>query len=236
MGLTASCRVADVVVAIVAQRHVDDAPFGEVAQVFYLAVQGVTVLDAQHDALLAQVLVLPEVIRGSGNADILAVLGDDVLYLVEDVVGVFSGGWVWGVGPDGEPSGVVAKLLGEVGHHDGGVLVSLGHFVQVDEDAWVAVVELDVLREKHRRVAVGVEGQRAAVHVAGLAVGGGFADEPVEEGRALFRKTFGMPLYADDALMLCALHGLDDAVLGVGDGTETGAGVVYRLMVEGVDM
>ena len=86
-----TCAVADVVVAIVAQRHIDDATLGEVAQVVEAALEGMAVLYAEHDALSALVLVLPQVVGRTGNSDMLAVFGDDGLYLVEDVVGVLLG-------------------------------------------------------------------------------------------------------------------------------------------------
>ena len=74
-----------------AQRHIDDAALGEVAQVVEAALEGVAVLDAQHDALSALVLVLPQVVGGAGYGDMLAMLVDDSLYLVKDVVGVLLG-------------------------------------------------------------------------------------------------------------------------------------------------
>ena len=44
--LTATGRVADVVVAIVAQRHIDNAALGKMLEVFYLAVQSQSVFNA----------------------------------------------------------------------------------------------------------------------------------------------------------------------------------------------
>ena len=107
MGMLATCAVADVVVAIVAQRHIDDATLGEVAQVVEAALEGMAILDAEHDALPALVLVQPQVVGRAGDGDMLAMLGDDGLYLVEDVVSILLGMLVKGHG------------LWQVGHHDG---------------------------------------------------------------------------------------------------------------------
>ena len=57
--LTTSCGVADIVVAIVTERHIDDAPLGKVPQVLYLSIQRMTVLNTEHDALLALMLIHP---------------------------------------------------------------------------------------------------------------------------------------------------------------------------------
>ena len=81
-----------------------------------------------------------------------------------------------------------------------------------------------------------VEGEDAVVHIAGGAVGGGFVDEPGEEGQTLFHETFGMPLDAKDALVLAALDGLDGAVRGCGGDAEQRASFANGLMMEGVDV
>ncbi len=51
--LAASCRVADIVVAIMTEGHVNNATLSEMVQVFHLSIQSMSVLDAKHDALLA---------------------------------------------------------------------------------------------------------------------------------------------------------------------------------------
>ena len=57
-------------------------------QVGQLAVQGQSVLDAQHDALTALLLVGIEVCRRTGDTEICAILGHHLLYLVENQVGI----------------------------------------------------------------------------------------------------------------------------------------------------
>ena len=102
-----------------------------------------TILNAEHDALLAQVFVYPQVVRGSGNAYILAAGGYHLFYLVEDIVGILLR---------------MVGRLGQVGYHDGSVLMAFGHLMHVDQNLRVAVGELDVLVKEHRCIAMGIEG------------------------------------------------------------------------------
>ena len=153
--MLATCAVADVVVAIVAKRHIDDAALGEVAQVVKAALEGVAVLDAQHDALLALVLVMPQVVGRAGYGDMLAMLGDDGLYLIEDVVGILLG--------------MLSKRHGlwQIGHHDSGVLMTLRHLVEVDkhsEHVAIARTPDDLWLHKHqgrKSIMLGIENGHA---------------------------------------------------------------------------
>ena len=91
VGVTASGRVTKIVVTIMAERHIDNAALGKMLQVLQLAVEGQTVLNTKHDGLAAVALVLVEVARRAGNAQVGLVLADNLLDLVEDKVGIF--GW-----------------------------------------------------------------------------------------------------------------------------------------------
>ena len=119
-----------------------------------------------------------------------------MLYLVEDVVSILLG--------------MVGRLW-QVGHHDGRVLMSLCHLMQVDQYLRVAVGELDVLVKEHRCVAMGVEGQYVLMHLAHLAILCSLLDQPLEDGQS-FVHAVGMTLHTHDSLMLCTLHRLNDAV------------------------
>ena len=57
-------------------------------QVGDVAFKGQSVLDAKHDALATLVLVHPEVIGCTRNADVRTVLTDDCLYLVKDQISI----------------------------------------------------------------------------------------------------------------------------------------------------
>ena len=228
MGVVAARGgVADVVVAIMAEGDINHATILEMLQALQMAVEGEAVLDAEHDALQTTVLVEPEVVGGAGQGDIGTVLGDNLFDLVEDAVGK-------GRGPfDG--LGVRGEGLGQVGHHDGGVLTALGHLMEIDEDLGVALVEVDAFGEKHGGVAVGVEGEHTVVDTVGLPIAGGLAYEPLEQGLTI-GQALGVPLDTDDRLILAALHGLDDAVGRGGHGAELIAGVIDCLVVERVDL
>jgi hypothetical protein len=51
--LAASCRVADIVVAIMTEGHVNNATLSEMVEVFHLSIQRMSFLDAKLVALLA---------------------------------------------------------------------------------------------------------------------------------------------------------------------------------------
>ena len=125
--------------------------------------------------------------------------------------------------------------LGQIGHHGDGVLMSFRHFVQVDQDAGVTMVEMNTLSEEHRGVAMGVESENAAVQLFGYVEVVGLFDQPLEQ-RAAALQPLGMPLHAHHRLVLGALHALDDTVGRTGHHTETLAGVANGLMVERVDI
>ena len=69
--------------------HIYDTALGEVLQVLQLAVEGQTILDTEHDRLPFVALVLIQVARGAGNAQISLVIGDNLLDLIEDKVSIF---------------------------------------------------------------------------------------------------------------------------------------------------
>ena len=202
-----------------------------------MAVEGEAVLDAEHDALQTTVLVEPEVVGGAGQGDILAVLGDYLFDLVEDAVG--KGGRVF------DRLRGRGEGLRQVGDHDGGVLSAFGHFMEIDEDLGIALVEVDTLGEtlgfaallckEHGGVAVGVEGEDAVVDAVGLTEAGGFGDEPLEQGQSV-GEALGVPLDAEDGFELAALDGFDDAVGGGGHHAEFVASVADGLMMEGVHL
>ena len=213
-------RIADIVVAVVAEGHIDDAAISEVAQTLDRTIEGDAVLDAEHDALQSLALVTPQVVGGARQRYAVGILAYHLLDLVEDMIGKFGG---------------VLRGLWEVGDHDGGILTTFVHLMEIDEDAHVALLDAYALGEEHRGVAVGVEGKHTVVELLGLAPGCGTTDEPLEE-RCSCSEAFGMPLDTEDRLILTALNGLDDTIGGNGTDTKTGAGIRHRLMVETVDV
>ena len=103
---------------------------------------------------------------------------EDFVDAVEYHVGIL-------MGRTGRQRGYLGKTLsrlglGQISHHGGGVEPSVGHLVQVYEDARVAGAEVHPLREEHGRVAVGVEGEGASVYALGFGEEACPAGEPLE--------------------------------------------------------
>ena len=232
VGVVATGRVADIIVAIVAEGDIDHTTFSEMLQVGDVAFKGQSVLDAKHDALATLVLVHPEVIRCPRQTEVSAILIDDGLYLIKDEVGIGL-----------RATDIEAHLLGEgltrlrlrqVAHHDGSVLTAFGHLMKIDQDLRVTMVEVNTLREEHRGVAMGVECQHAVMRMTSLTITASLSHEPLEK-RQTVSQAFRMPLHTEDRLILAALDGLNDAVGRFGDDAELAARLLYSLMVEGVD-
>ena len=91
VGGTAAGRVTDIIITIVAERHIDNAALGEVLQGLQLAVESQTVFDAKHDRFPAVALIFIQIAGGAGDAQIGLVVIDNLLDLVEDEVGIFRG-------------------------------------------------------------------------------------------------------------------------------------------------
>ena len=114
--------------------------------------------------------------------------------------------------------------LWQIGGHDDRRLVSLRHLVQVNEDARIALVEMNALMEEHGRIAVGVEGDDAAVNLLGFTEKLRLCHKPLEDGQA-GSEPFGMPLHAENGFELRAFHTLYHPVWCLGYDAETLAAV-----------
>ena len=155
-------RVADVVVAVVAERDIGHATLCESLYVFEFVLERQTVFDGQNDGFAAFSLVFVEVGRRTGEAQILLVLLDDGFDLVENAVSVGTGRVSGGVRCHRRER-LAHFRLRQIGRHNDSVHPALGHLVQIDENPLVALFEMDALREEHRRVAMGIERQDAMV-------------------------------------------------------------------------
>lgn len=89
--VAAACRVADVVVAIVAERDIYNATLGEVAYVSKVVLESQSVFNAEEDRLTSVALILIQVGRRACDTDVVAVLSDDLLELVKDKVSILAG-------------------------------------------------------------------------------------------------------------------------------------------------
>ena len=103
--------------------------------------------------------------------------------------------------------------------------------MHVDKNAGVALFEMNALMEEHRRVAMRVEGNNAAMEVLCQMKLGGLAHYPLKDRQSAF-EPFGMPLHAHDALLLIALDGLDGTIGGGCRHPKTLTGSTECLMVE----
>ena len=69
MRADATGRVTDVVIAIVTQRHIDDATLGKMLQTFQLSIESKPILNAKHDAMATLLFIRIEVGRGTSYPD-----------------------------------------------------------------------------------------------------------------------------------------------------------------------
>ena len=198
-----------------------------------VVLNGQTVLYAEHDGLASVALVGIQVVGCAGYRYVVGVACRDVFYLVEDEVGVSLGAF----GAELRHLGKALTLAGlrKISHHGHCVLASVVHLVQIYEYARVAFLEAYALREEHRSVAMGVEGERGGVSAFCLAEQSRFVYEPFEQRQTLFAQPFGMPLHTDHRLVLGALHGFGRAVGRCRYDAHAFAWRRYCLMVEGVD-
>ena len=155
VGIAATGTVADVIIAIVAEGDIYHASLGKVLHIAQIVLQGKTILNTEHDALSALSLVAVKIGRSSGDTQVVAVLAHDFLYLVEDEIGILQRslhveGYL-------AAEALAYLRLRQVSHHGGSILMSVGHLVQIHEDAGVAMIELHALREEHRGIAMGIE-------------------------------------------------------------------------------
>ena len=193
-----------------AKGDIDDTTVCKVLDVLYLTIESQTILDTEHNTLAALLFVLPEVGRSSCYAEILQILLDNVLYLVENKVSILRG--TFDIEGDILGKGLTILGLWQVSYHDGCILTTFCHLMEVNEDAWVALLEVDTLREEHGCVAVSIERQHTIVHLMGLAIGLSLAYEPLEQRLSAVAHTLRVPLNTKNTLELCALNSLNDTI------------------------
>ena len=115
-------------------------------------------------------LIGKQVGRRTGNTEITAILGHQFLNLVKNQVGILDR--TCHVESNLRREGFANLGLREISHHDGSILMTFSHLVQVDKNALVAAAEIHTLREEHRRIEMGIEGEHTAVQVTGFPIVG----------------------------------------------------------------
>ena len=206
MGIASSCRVTDIVVAVVTKRYIDHTPLCEMLDVGQMSLQCQTVLYSEHYGLASLALVTIQVGWCARYAQVAAVVVDDGLYLVEYKVGVC--GRTCNVEGNLAAESLANLRLWKICNHSDGIKPSLRHFVQVYEYAWITLVEGDSLWKEHWGIAMCVEGEYTVVKPFGNREVGGFPDYPFEYWQSVLTKTFRMPLYSEYAFMTAALKSL----------------------------
>lgn len=88
MGVVASGRIADVIVAIMAKGDIGYATLDEMLKVGDIILNSQTILYAEHDALFACLFVEQYLVRGTSKGEVLRLLVDKALDGVEDEIGV----------------------------------------------------------------------------------------------------------------------------------------------------
>src|SRR5574344_168995 len=233
VGVTASCTVADVVVAIMAEGDIHHSPIGKVLHVGDVALKGKSVLYAEHNGFLSVILVGNEFGRSAGKGKIAIVGSNDVLYLIEYQVGIFL--WTVDIKAHVLSEGLTLLGLRQISHHDSGILTTIGHLVQIHKQLRVTAVEAHIVGKEHRCVAVGVECENTIVHITCGTIVGSLTNKPLEQRESVV-DTFGMPLHTNNRLHLRTFHSLNNTVARTGYNTESIPNFAYCLMMEGIDI
>ncbi len=234
MGIAAAGTIADVIITIMAKRDINDAALGEMLHVSDIVLQGETILYAEHDALSAFTAY-----RCTDSAGVRAmlrywtVLAHNLFYLVEDEVGILRRSLY--IESHLAAEALAYLRLWQVSYHRGSILMSVGHLVKIYQDAGIAMIKPDALREEHRSITMGIERKDALMQLLGCIKVVSLINQPLENLQSFFLQPFRMPLHTEDLLILATLYSLDDMVGRFGDGAQMLAWLAYRLMVERVD-
>ena len=209
-------RIADIVIAIMTKSHIHDTSINKVLKILKFSIDSDTILDTQHDTLQPHVFVHPQVVRRAGYTNIIAVLTYDNLNLVEDAISISLG---------------VIRRLRQISHHDGCILTTFGHLVQVYKNLSIAMVKVDTLWKEHWCVTMSIERQNPIVGSMSLTIALGLSNKPLEQRQALFQ-TLRMPLNTQYRLKLGALHRLNNAISRFCNNSEFVACLSHSLMME----
>ena len=140
-----SARAAKLVVAVVTEGHIYHAPTAEAFDVAQVLADGITILDAEHDGLLAFALQAVEVGRRVGDVYIVSTLCHHCFDFIQDAVGL---------GSSSEQVLIRQSQLLQISHHDGRIQASFRHFVEVHQYLRITTGEVYLLVEEHRCVAM----------------------------------------------------------------------------------
>ena len=209
----AACRVADIIVPVVAKRHIHDSEAAEIVEKSQVVTDGISVFNAAHDGFDTPRFEPGDVIRRAGQLYQVGICVGESLYLPQLLLCQCQRLAVSLVG---------ALSLRDISHHDGGIQTAVCHLGQIDQHTTGARGEHVVyivltVPEEHGCIAMAVQCDGAGMYLLGLTEEGGFLHEPLKESvhsrlTLAGEEGFGMPLDTQDGLELRALHCLDDAI------------------------
>ena len=157
MSVTSSCRITDIIVTIMAESDIYHTTLNKVLKVLQLSVEGYTVLDTKHYRLTSITLILIQISRSTGDADILTICFCYLLNLVEDKISIFQRSWHIEI--DKRRECLTNLWLRQISHHYRCILATLVHLMQIHKYLRVAMVEMYPLWEEHRGIAMSIECQ-----------------------------------------------------------------------------
>ena len=178
MGIAAAGTIADIIITIMAERDINNAALGEMLHVTDIVLQGETVLDAEHDALSAIPLIAIKIGRSAGYAEILPVLAHNLFYLIEDEVGILRRSLY--IESHLAAEALAYLRLWQVSYHRGSILMTIGHLMEINQDAGIAMIKLDALREEHWSITMGIERKDALMQLLGCIKVVSLINQPLE--------------------------------------------------------
>ena len=113
--------------------------------------------------------------------------------------------------------------------------MTIGHLMEINQDAGIAMIKLDALREEHRSITMGIERKDALMQLLGCIKVVSLINQPLENLQSFFFQPFRMPLHTENLLIFATLYSLYNMIGRFGDGAQMIAWLAYRLMVERVD-
>ena len=157
----------------------------------------------------------------------------DITYLVEDKICILRRSFYIKFHLAAEA--LTLLWLRQISHHRSGILTPISHLVKINEDARVAMIKVNSLREEHRCIAMGVECENFIMQLLSNTKLTCLFYKPTEYLLSILLQPFWMPLHTENRLVLAALYGLDDVVGRTGNDTEALAGLAHCLMMKRID-
>ena len=221
--------VADVIVAVVTEGHVDHAAPPETLYLRKISPDGISVLYSPHHSPAAFAFQTVQVCWRISQTDALTTGNHCFNFGQQSVCLLRSGGQMLRR----------SLALRQIGHHDGGVKSPFGHLVQIDKHLGITVVEVNATIEEHRRVAMAVERQDTTMNVTSAAIESTLVHEATENREhhviSSREETLGMPLHTYGKAEISTLDGFNDTVSRPCRHTKVSSGTDNSLMMKGVD-